>query len=107
MNSFIIGLHLLSFHTAPGYETVTPGIYVQTESGYTFGVLRNSEKGKSAYAGFTWEKDRWAFTAGAITGYKSAKVLPLLIPSYKFDNFRVSFIPNPKGASAFHISKEF
>lgn len=107
MNGLIIGLHLLSFHTAPGYETVTPGIYVQTTEGYTFGVLRNSEKSISTYGGFTWENGRWSVTAGAITGYKSAKVLPLLIPSYKFDSFRLSFIPNPKGASAFHISKEF
>jgi hypothetical protein len=104
------GAHLVSFHKPGSHmETVTPGAYVlHIPTGATLGAYRNSEGKLSAYAGVTLERGPWQLTVGAVTGYNKRAVLPMLAPSYKFDNgMRVSLIPNPFGHSAIHVSKEF
>ena len=105
-----VGAHALSIHGSSRYETLTPGLYVRTESGLTAGVLRNSHGRPGAYAGQTWERNGWALTVGAIAGYERAKLLPLVVPSYRFDSgLRVSLLPNPweRSGTALHFSWEW
>lgn len=113
---WMLGLHLLSAHAQPGYEAATVGVYAQAPSGLTLGVLRNSERRLSLYAGHTWHTadGRWALTAGGITGYRSARVSPLLVPSLRVplgdgSALRVSLIPKPRngGSSAVHVGAEW
>lgn len=113
MEAWIIGLHLLSFHIHPGFETATVGIYARSPEGITAGALRNSEGRFSAYLGYTAEWGPMAVTVGGIGGYKRGEVQPLLIPSVKipFVNdvaARLSFIPSPGrgGSAALHLSFE-
>lgn len=110
-----LGLHLLSAHAQPGYETATVGVYAQAPGGLTVGALRNSERRLSVYAGQTWHTadGRWALTAGVITGYRSARVTPLLVPSVRLPlgpaaTVRLGLIPKPRdgGSSALHVSVE-
>lgn len=115
-DAWIVGLHLLSAHAQPGFEAATVGLYAQAPSGLTAGVLRNSERRLSLYAGETWHTadGRWAITAGAITGYRGARVTPLLVPSLRLQlgdgaAARISLIPKPPregGSSALHLSLE-
>ena len=108
LDGWVIGLHLLSFHAGPSMETITPGVYAIAPSGATLGYYRNSHRRPSAYAGWSWQGRHWALTAGAVTGYERAKVLPLLVPSYRFSTgMRASVIPNPWGESALHLSWEW
>lgn len=101
------GVHALSFHAHGGYEAVTPGLYARSPDGWTFGAYRNSQRGSSAYFGHTWERNGFALTLGAVTGYARADVLPMVVPSYRFKSgIRLSLIPNPFGASALHLSFE-
>ena len=104
----LIGLHLLSLHAQPGMETATPGLYARhAPTGATLGLLRNSEGRASAYAGLTLQRGPLAVTLGAVTGYQRASVLPLVVPSVRFDGgLRLSVIPNPWGPAALHISLE-
>lgn len=113
---WMLGLHLLSAHAQPGYEATTVGVYAQAPSGLTLGALRNSERRLSFYAGHTWQTadDRWALTAGGITGYRSARLNPLLVPSVRMpvgdaSAVRLSLIPKPRngGSSALHLSFEW
>lgn len=112
---WILGLHLLSAHAQPGYEAATVGVYAQAPSGLTVGALRNSERRLSLYAGHTWQTadGRWSLTAGGITGYRSARLNPLLVPSVRVPlggaaAARISLIPKPRngGSSALHLSLE-
>jgi hypothetical protein len=114
-----IGLHLISLHARHGYETATPGVYVRMSTGMTAGLLRNSEGRASTYLGYTWETAdrRWALTVGGITGYRSAVVSPLLVPSWRYAlsgnklAWRVAYIPKPpeagRGSSALHLALEW
>lgn len=70
---WILGLHLLSAHAHPGYDTVTPGLFVRSPGGITAGVLRNSVGRPGVYLGQTFETadGRFALTLGAITGYRT------------------------------------
>jgi hypothetical protein len=115
--TWALGLHLLSAHAAPGFEAATVGAYAQAPCGLTVGALRNSERRLSVYAGRTWHTadGRWALTAGGITGYRSAALTPLLVPSLRLplspaSALRLSLIPKPPragGASALHASLEW
>lgn len=100
------GLHLATAHfgNAGGatLHSATPGIYLRTDAGLTLGAFRNSYARPSAYAAWTWETDdhRFALTAGAITGYQAARVMPLVAPSARIalgQGFaaRVVFFPKP------------
>lgn len=116
-----LGLHLATAHfggspDSPHVENVTPGIYLRTPSGLTAGVYSNSEGGTSAYAGQTFETDsrRFALTLGAVVGYRVAPVLPLVVPSLRFEitehaAARLSYIHNPlkDAPSGVHLSAEW
>lgn len=105
---FILGLHLLSFHAEAGMETVTPGLYVRHDSGFTLGAYRNSCGQRSAYVGWTWQPIyRLDVTVGAVSGYRPGRLMPMLAPSYRVGaGVRLAVIPNPFGPWALHLSVE-
>ncbi|RZI62321.1 MAG: hypothetical protein EOP37_03185 [Rubrivivax sp.] len=112
----LVGAHLASWHIKPGFESATYGVYARSCSGLTTGVLRNSEGGTSAYLAQTWSTAdrRWSVTVGGITGYRSATVSPLVVPSYAMplsarSALRLSFLPQSTrgGSAALHVSLEF
>lgn len=112
MSACVLGLHLLSAHVSPGFETVTPGAYVTCDNGATFGAYRNSIGRPSLYAGHTWQRGRFALSAVALTGYPLAPVVPGLIPSVSFGlgaktSGRLALVLAPRGGSAVHFSVEF
>lgn len=110
MNSWVLGLHLLSAHVSPGYETFTPGVYVMQEGGgITAGIFRNSERRWSGYGGYTWQGETFALSAGVVAGYRASPVLPFIVPSAKFGPVRLSLAAKPPrlGHSlALHLSFE-
>lgn len=115
-----VGLHLGSWHETPGYNNTNPGVYVY-HNGWTAGTYYNSERHQSYYAGYTFEHPlfdggvRLGATAGAITGYERAKVLPMVVPSVAVSipaglgsAARLSFIPPIGGMpTVLHLSVEF
>lgn len=112
-----LGLHLATAHfSGHGLDPIDPGVYVRTECGATAGAFRNSYGRLSTYAGWTWQTEGglFALTAGAVTGYPAAKVMPLLVPSLRLEvvdglDARLSFLPKPMkcGTSAgLHLSLE-
>lgn len=129
MSTWLLGIHLLTAHTAPGYETATPGIYARHESGFTVGAYRNSIGRPSAYAGWTFEQGRYALTVGAVTGYQRKchterwedehgkhtnpvcsghtpnAIGPLIAPSVKVGQARLALVAFKR--PAVHLSWEF
>jgi len=114
------GVHVGSQHfgkNADAFNNFNPGVYVY-HNGWTAGTYYNSERRQSAYAGYTFEwhlGGRWtaAATVGAITGYSTAPVLPMVVPSLSGRitedvSLRVAFVPavSKHGASALHLSIE-
>lgn len=82
LNGLVLGVHLLSAHSAPGMNDSNPGLYVRTASGFTAGFYENSLSGTdlngnaghrrtSRYVGWTWETAGrgFAITLGAVDGY--------------------------------------
>ena len=121
MNSLIIGIHLATGHFgAPAnldLQSVTPGVYLRSESGLTVGAFRNSVGRNSAYAAWTWSTrdEVWSITVGGATGYPKAPVTPLIIPSVRVSlgvdsgwAARISYLPKPNknGAHGLHLSLE-
>lgn len=112
----VLGLHLFTAHLGGhGLEAVNPGVYVRTEDGLTAGVFRNSYCRTSAYAGLTLETAdrRFALTVGGVTGYRTAKVMPLAVPSVRLPitgdlAARLSFVPKllKGGYAGLHLSVE-
>lgn len=119
MDALIIGLHLATAH-GPAPEGVqlqsfNPGVYVRAASGLTVGAFRNSHGRASVYGGWTWSTtdQRWSITAGAVTGYPRARVLPLVVPSMRVGiadgwALRTSLLVNPArdGAHGLHFGVE-
>ena len=114
----VIGLHLATLHSQRGLCDVNLGLYAVWPSGFTVGGYRNSECQKvSFYSGWTWQTTgpvRVGLTAGLITGYRQAPVLPLLVPSVTVDvspttAIRATFVPKVEknGTNALHFSIEF
>lgn len=124
MTGWIIGLHLWSTHFGAcydidkhcrRYESATTGIYARAPNGGTFGAFTNSYGNPSAYAGWTFEtKDRrFALLVAGVTGYERAAVLPLVVPSVRFEiaqrtALRVAGLPRfeKQGASVVHLALE-
>jgi hypothetical protein len=117
----LVGLHIGSHHSAPGFNDSNPGVYVrwvdEHGDGWGAGVLRNSEHGTSLWAGYTLNTPRLgpvsaALTVGAVTGYRAAPVLPLLTPSVALHSganaVRLTYLPRVtrSGAHAIHLSVE-
>ncbi len=82
LDGLVIGLHLVSAHSAAGMNDNNTGIYARTSAGATLGVYENSISGTklngndgrrrmSAYLGWTWETSgqRLALTLGTVNGY--------------------------------------
>lgn len=114
-----MGVHLTTAHLgdagapAAGYNSANPGLYARWDSGLTLGAYYNSMRRPSAYAGWTWSDsaDRFALTAGAVTGYEHA-VDPLLVPSVRLGitdeaSLRVALLLAPKASPAVHFSVEW
>ncbi len=117
----VVGAHLASVHSEPGFNNVNPGAYVRAGS-VAGGAYLNSHKKLSLWAGLTYETPRaavgpvnvrGAVTGGLVTGYPRADVLPMVTGGIVADAggreaVRLTFIPNPlpKGAHALHLSWE-
>lgn len=124
MTGWLIGLHLWSTHfgacydTTMGcrkYESATTGVYARAPNGGTFGAYTNSYGKPSAYAGWTFETAdrRFALLVGGVTGYERAAVLPLIVPSVRFEiaqrtALRIAGAPRfeKNGASVLHVALE-
>jgi len=121
-----VGLHVGSWHSEPGYNDRNPGLMYRSDEGWTGGAYCNSESRSerfpdakrcrvSTYAGKTWEAQvtdgvKVALTAGLITGYQRAAVMPMAIPSALFgDHIRLLYAPKiePKGAQVISLMLEF
>lgn len=113
------GLHLATAHfgnASAQLNSSTPGIYFRADNGLTVGTYRNSDDRRSVYAAWTWETDdkRFALTAGGVTGYSPAPIVPLLVPSMRIrvgDTYaaRLAFLPKPikhGRAAGLHLSVE-
>lgn len=109
-----VGLHLGSIHSTNTFNDINPGIYVKNQKGLTAGTYYNSERKQSFYGGWTWSPHKNIdVTFGAITGYKAAKVQPLVLPTVHFEvmrdvRMRVGYVPkiHSDGAHAIHFMVE-
>jgi hypothetical protein len=113
-----IGAHLVTAHFGSAHshqlESWTPGVYMRTDAGFTLGAYSNSHGAPSAYAAWTWQTDdrRYALTAGGVTGYPGATVMPLLVGSARVPltpraGLRVAILPKPRrGSGGLHLSIE-
>ena len=137
MLDIVLGLHLATWHSSQTYEQTHPvtrhgvptgesivlrhpyenrnvGLYVRAGD-WVVGGYRNSFHRDTGYAArvFETENRRWAITVGAATGYPTARVMPLVVPSVRIPlgdlAARVSVIPKPPkhaGTMAVHLSIE-
>jgi hypothetical protein len=120
-----LGLHIGSRHSTPGYNNSNPGLVYRTTAGWTAGGYCNSESRSerfpdaprcqvSLYAGRTWQWElapgiATAVTAGGITGYSRAQVMPLAVPSVLFGgHVRLLYAPKlaPKGSHVLSLVLE-
>ncbi|MDH5452226.1 MAG: hypothetical protein OEX14_02630 [Paracoccaceae bacterium] len=96
-----IGLHVASWHSAPGFNGTNPGVYGRWDCNTQAGAFWNSESRVSAYGAYTWEYEKWNLrpfvSVGAVTGYKVSPVLPLATAGVGYDfgdtTFRVAYLP--------------
>lgn len=115
-SAWLLGLHLLTAHMKSGYEMATMGIYLKSPSGLTLGAYRNSYSRLSAYSAMTLSTEdcKWSITAGIVSGYPAAPIMPLLVPSRRFEldaksHLRLSVLPKPPQhgqTTALHLSFE-
>lgn len=106
----VVGLHLFSWHSAPDFNDLNPGVYLKTPTGYTAGTYFNSERKQSFYAGRTFNVyEPLDVTVGGITGYSRGPLLPMVVPSMSVPvgdatSLRVIYLPKlePKGAHVLH-----
>jgi hypothetical protein len=111
-----VGVHTVSVHEHSGFNNVNPGLYVRLDNGLTAGFYKNSYSRESGYLAYTIETDRQvsvALTVGGVTGYPTARVMPLVVPSvaYHFDQsaVRLGIVPRPPktgSAAALHLMVE-
>lgn len=93
-----LGLHLASWHSAPGYNNANPGLYARSscgliedsadlQDGVQIGTYYNSERAQTVYAAWVvdaqpFARARWFGlfgTAGLATGYRAHPVIPLVM----------------------------
>lgn len=128
-----VGVHIGSHHwPASAWNNVNPGLYVQgtinSPSGevgwgpgnllpngrYVAGGYYNSERRGSAYVGYVYPVTSYLdVVVGAITGYKAAPILPLVVPSVHVGlgggwSARLNYLPKieSSGAHVLHLSLE-
>jgi hypothetical protein len=105
------GLHLASYHTAPGNNNVNPGLYVRTDGALSVqtGAYYNSLRRSTVYGMANATYHAVTVSLGAATGYRS-DVVPMLAVSYRADHWRLSYVPKfgtlNKG-HVLHLSYEF
>ena len=110
-----IGAHVGSLHVPlRHFESFNPGVYYRWANGVQVGVLRNSERRLSTYGAWTWQRGRFSLSMGAITGYRRAKVLPLVAPGWAVvdrPDFKARIILLPQAgrdaSTALHLVVEF
>lgn len=112
-----LGLHLVSAHDKPGFNDTNLGLYAQSDAGWTYGLVYNSERRPSAYLGMTWDRSvapalGLALTVGGITGYHLA-ITPMAIPSASLrlsprHHLRLAYLAKVRtgGAHALHLMLE-
>jgi ribosomal protein S11 len=115
-------VHVASAHTEANFNNTNLGLGLRWADaqgdGPVAGVYGNSEWRNSAYAGYAWS---WQvagpvsaqLAVGAVTGYKLAAVVPMVLPSLAYAitpkaAIRISAVP-PVGkmAGVAHLSVEF
>lgn len=118
-----MGVHVGSQHfPASSWNNVNPGIYFRgtinnagwASGDYVVGSYYNSERKGSAYVGYVYPvSDHFDMVVGAITGYKAAPVLPMVVPSVHFllvsdVELRIHYLPkiDKGGAHVVHLSLE-
>ena len=118
-----IGIHLWSkHHPSNDYQNNDNyGMYYKS-SDYEIGYYRNTLRRNSFYAGKNYSYGQIDFFVGGITGYKREGcncqtdgfspwvVTPIIVPSIRFQNLRVSIVPNFSPFSpigVIHTSLEF
>lgn len=108
-----IGLHLVSWHDEPGYNNVNPGVYVESQCGFTLGAYKNSIRELSVYAAYTYDPKKlpvWA-TVGVVTGYKretNMGITPIAMvgvktPEVQGYRLRVGWIPKVGGVNNVNV----
>lgn len=108
-----IGLHMVSVHLpARDHNDFNPGVYVVNEQGYVAGGYYNTQRRASFYLGRSFEVYGTAvsLTIGGVTGYDYGPVTPLVAPSIKWGNFRITGVPRVGGvtdSAALHLSTEW
>lgn len=117
LENLIVGLNLYTVHfdESKGFNNVNPGIYVSYRMPVcdtVLGVYRNSERGASAFAACRFSYGPFRLDLGAITGYASRPINPLLIPSVAIPlggktTFNIGVIPIKNGGLHFSIEKGF
>lgn len=117
LENLIVGLNLYTAHfdESKGFNNVNPGIYVSYRMPVcdpVLGVYRNSERGTSAFAACRFSYGPFRLDLGAVTGYASRPVNPLLIPSVAIPlgekiTFNVGVIPIKDGGVHFSIERGF
>lgn len=98
--SIVLGVTLLTPHAAPGFRMDTPGVYAIVDDTVVIGEVRNSLGRGSFYAGGKIDGPFGTdIVLGAITGYPTAPVIPLLTIGKAWGPLRAQFIP-PTGKNA-------
>lgn len=117
-----VGLHLVSTHSAPGYNNANHGIFVrwadESGQGAGIGIIRNSHSMTSVWAGYSFTtpsitaaKLRGELTLGVISNYPKCEICPLVqiggsaaIGSQARVHLGWSPKPRPDAASVTHLS---
>lgn len=107
-----VGLHLATYHFArkADFNETNLGGYAVCDR-WAAGAYRNSERGDSAYVGYTYSLGPVDFVVGAVTGYKRGP-MPMVLPSMKVtDHLRLTVLPPVPKANVntmgVHLSAEF
>lgn len=103
-----LGFNTLTQHPGASPEdnlaSKTPGIYAVSPENITFGAYSNSVGKTSLHVGKTFDSkfnlagEKYSLTLGLVTGYEKP-LLPMIVPSVKIGNMRITYIPEIKNFS--------
>ena len=107
-----VGLHLATYHfdRKADFNETNLGGYVVCDQ-WVAGAYRNSERGDSAYAGYTYTLGPVDVVVGVVTGYARGP-MPMVLPSVKVaKHVRVTLLPPVPKATintmGLHLSVEY
>ncbi len=114
-SDLIVGAHIGSWHSDPGYNNKNPGLYIRKDN-IQIGSYKNSINKNTTYTGYVKDFDLFSGVSvggmiGLGTGY-SKTVVPMVVTSIKLgDNVRISYIPKVKARQLYtphvlHLSLE-